>query len=421
MRADKARRGRIALFYPYGAFSTVAGLLDATRILSDRGYEVEVYYRGTPDFIPDRLKYPGVTVTDDKPAVFSKGPVRCPRVLRRWSGSYSHLISAGPHRWWRQRVFLPELRRRHQRLPYVCFMGVDWHGLTAAGPLAADLGVPLAYWSLELMFRDDLPDAGWKDFKEEEAAWSRNAAFVIIQDAWRAAALIDEDGVDPARIVLVPNAPRGRARRSPNDLLRKRYNIAPSRRVAICSGFLQPWAMSLEIVEAARDWPGDYLLYMQSKVTRQHDTTGYSASVVRAVNPDSTVLNLDPLPAEQYGKFVDSADVGLALYNPRFRENGRLDRNMELMGYSSGKLADYLHRGLPVIVNDLPGLRDLVRQYACGVCVTDARQTGEALDTIFRDYEQYSLNACRCFDEALELERHFEAVVERLALLEAKL
>jgi glycosyltransferase involved in cell wall biosynthesis len=417
MGPESERRGRVALFYPYGAFSTVAGLLDATRILSDRGYEVEVYYRGTPEYMADRLRYPGVTVTDDKPAVFSMGPARYPRLLRRGRGVYSRLVREGPHRWWRSFAFVPELRRRHRLLPYVCFIGLDWRGLTTAGPLAAALGVPLAYWSLELMFRDDLPDPGWEGFKEEEAEWSRRAEFVIIQDAWRAAALVEEDGIDPARIVLVPNAPRGGARRAPSGLLRAKYHIAPSRQVALCSGFLRPWAMSREIVEAARDWPPDYLLYMQSKVTREHAMMGYSEEVIRAARHGSVLVGLDPLPSQEFSRLVDSADVGLALYNPCFRGDGRTDRNMELMGYSSGKLADYLHAGLPIVASRLPGPRDLVERYECGVCVDTPDEIREALDTIFQDYARYSSNACRCFDEVLELERHFQGVIDRLALL----
>ena len=56
-------------------------------------------------------------------------------------------------------------------------MGLDWHGLLAAGPLAAALNVPLVYWSLELMFRDDLPYLGWESIKEQEVKWSQEAAF----------------------------------------------------------------------------------------------------------------------------------------------------------------------------------------------------------------------------------------------------
>jgi hypothetical protein len=61
-----------------------------------------------------------------------------------------------------------------------------------------------------------------------------------------------------------------------------------------------------------------------------------------------------------------------------------------------------------------------VERYECGVCVDTPDEIREALDTIFQDYARYSSNACRCFDEALELERHFQGVIERLTRLEAK-
>lgn len=414
--ADARRRGRIALFYPYGQFSTVAGLLDATRMLSDAGYEVEVFYRATTDFIADRLSYPRVTVTDNKPAVFSMGPARYPRWLRHGRGAYAQLIAVGPHRWWRRLAFIPELQRRHQELPYVCLMGLDWHGLMAAGPLAEALDVPLVYWCLELMFRGDRPGGNWEAFKQEEMKWSRKADLVIIQDSWRAAALVEENGVDPATIALVPNAPRGQAHRSPNGPLRERYGIAPSARVVICSGFLRAWAMSLEIAEAARDWPSDYLLYMQSKATREDAGKEYPKRVIgAAASTDSVLLSLDPLPAREFSGLLDAADVGLALYNPRFRADGSIDRNIQLMGYSSGKLADYLHAGLPVIVSRLPGPEDLIRKYECGVCVDRPEDVADALDSIFRDYSRLSANACRCFNEELELERNFAGVIDRLS------
>lgn len=178
--------------------------------------------------------------------------------------------------------------------------------------------------------------------------------------------------------------------------------------------------MSLEIVEAARDWPPDYLLYMQSKATRDHAMTGYSEEVIRTADPGSVLIGRDPLPAEEFKQLLDSADVGLALYNPRFRDDSRIAKNLELIGYSSGKLADYLHAGLPVVVSRLPGPRHLVEKYECGVCVDSPDEIGEALNVIFRDYARFSDNACRCFDSALELERNFKSVIERLARLEAK-
>jgi glycosyltransferase involved in cell wall biosynthesis len=419
-KESATRRGRIALFYPYGVFGTVQGLLDAVRLLADAGYEVDVFYRATPASLPDRLHYPGVTVTDDRPAVFTMGPIGRPKIVpRRAYGVYRRLTTAGPHRWWRRFAFLPELRRRHRDLPYTCFMGLDWHGLLAAGPLAAALNVPLVYWSLELMFRDDLPYLGWESIKEQEVKWSQEAAFTIIQDEWRASAFADENGVDPSRIVVVPNAQRGKARRSPSRLLRDRYGIDASQRIVLCTGYLRPWAMSLEIVEAARAWPAEYVLYVQSKVKPEgDDESPYSDAVIRAAESRNVIIGLDPVPADQFQELVDAADVGIALYNPLSRGDGPVDRNMELMGYSSGKLADYLHAGLPVIVNPFPGPRDLVEGHKCGICVDGAGELAGALDVIFRDYGRFSSNACRCFDEVLDLDRSFPSVLARLEELE---
>ena len=219
--------------------------------------------------------------------------------------------------------------------------------------------------------------------------------------------------------MVVPNAQRGKARRSPSRLLRNRYGIDASQRIVLCTGYLRPWAMSLEIVEAARAWPAEYVLYVQSKVVPEgDDESPYSDAVIRAAESRNVIIGLDPVPADQFQELVDAADVGIAMYNPLSRGDGPVDRNMELMGYSSGKLADYLHAGLPVIVNRLPGPRDLVEGHKCGICVDGAGELAGALDVIFRDYGRFSSNACRCFDEVLDLDRSFPSVLARLEELE---
>jgi glycosyltransferase involved in cell wall biosynthesis len=268
------------------------------------------------------------------------------------------------------------------------------------------------------MFRDDLPHRGWESIKEQEAKWSQQAAFTIIQDEWRASAFAEENRVDPSRIALVPNAQRGKGRRSPSRFLRDKYDIDPSKRIALCTGYLRPWAMSLEIVEAARAWSAEYVLYVQSKVTPEGDKSLYSEAVRRAAESRNVIIALEPVPADRFQELVDSADVGIALYNPRSRGDGMVDRNMELMGYSSGKLSDYLHAGLPSIVNRLPGPQDLVEGRECGICVDSAEELAGALDAIFRDYVRFSSNACCCFDEVLELDRHFPSVLARLEEME---
>ncbi len=416
MAETTIRRGRIAMLYPHGAFFTLRALVDATHMLSDAGYQVDVYYRRTPDFSPDRVSYPGVSVTDDRPAVFTEGPVSYPSFLRRGTGVYKRLVSAVPHRLWRRACFLPDMRRRHAELPYLCIIGLDWHGLVAAGPLARELDVPLVYWSLELLFSDDPPQGDHGELKKLETYWSRQAAFTVIQDKWRAEAFVEENRVDPGAIVLVPNAPAGKARRAPSSLLRDRFEVDVSSRIAIVTGFLRPWAMSLEIAFAAAEWSKDYVLYLQSKSRTQGDTGGYTAAVIKAAAASHVLVGQDPVPAADFVSLVDSGDIGIALYNPLFRCS-KIDRNLELMGHSSGKVADYLYSGLPVIASRLPGLDELIASSGSGLCVESPKEVGAALSIINNDYEHFSANACRCFDEKLELGRHFRAVLDRIAAL----
>ena len=292
-------------------------------------------------------------------------------------------------------------------------MGMDPEGLVTAAPLAQMLNVPLVYWSLELLFADEITDETRRLLKRREIQYSRQASLTIVQDEWRAQALIQENGLDATRVLYVPNGRAGVARRSPTAFLRHRFGISKHRKIVLCSGGLAWWNMSQEIVSAAAYWSDDYVLVMQAVSSRR--SSEYIKELERLVDPKHVILSFDPVPPNQYLAMVDSADVGLALYSPcRPGTPSKISKNHVLMGYSSGKLSDYLCSCLPVIVNSAIGPQDLVATYNCGICVSDPRDIAEALPAIFEDYEQYSLNAGRCFTEKLELKRSFEPVIERI-------
>jgi len=61
---------------------------------------------------------------------------------------------------------------------------------------------------------------------------------------------------------------------------------------------------------------------------------------------------------------VAPADIGLACYEPSWRADGVFSLNHEVMGWSSGKVADFLLVGKPVIVNRCTGLAELVDRMA---------------------------------------------------------
>ena len=415
MSSNKSH-GRIAIFYPWPGLGAFRNLSDATRLLADHGYFIEIYTLRHPYFPEPDIKHPGIRVITDRAGVFREVGVTLPRWTRGRGGRLNHWIVINLYRPLWRRMFAYTLRKQHKELPYVCFIGMNrcGEGLVDAAPFAEMLGVPLVNWSLELSFADEVKTKKQSWLLQKEIEYSRRAAFSIVQDEWRAQVLVKENGLDSSKIILVPNAPMGTARRSPDNFLHERLAIPPGRKFVLCTGELWWYNMSLEIIEAASRWPDDYVLFMQSP-RRYHTDNKYHNLAISAADPRRVILCFEPVTPEKYRTLVDSADVGLVFYNSRSPDSPtEYMRTFDIIGYSSGKLADYLYSGLPVIANEITGPSQLINSYDCGICVSHPSETGGALGRIFERYEEYSANACHCFDERLELSRHFRPVLEQI-------
>jgi glycosyltransferase involved in cell wall biosynthesis len=228
--------------------------------------------------------------------------------------------------------------------------------------------------------------------------------------------LIEENGIDPTRIFYVPNAPSGRARREKSDYLQKRLNVPLDAKVILYAGNISRWSMSAEIVKATAGWPNEYVLVIQSRTPKYFWRDKYLEKVIELADPKKVIISFEPVPQSEFRSFVDSADVGLAFYEPYFSQGCTTEgENIRLMGLSSGKIANYLYSGLPIIVNDVViGPKEIVQSSNCGICVRHATDIKGALALIFDKYDLYVGNACRCFDQTLELEKHFTPVIDHL-------
>ena len=408
--------GRIAIFYPWGNLDTVPSLRNAAIMLADRGYKVEFYTLTDSIFPQPGFDNPAISVCSNQPEVFRERGVVPPAWAKFIPGRFCRYAASHFYRPMARRLSIePDFRRRHASIPYIAIIGVDPEGLADAAPFADLLRVPLIYWSLELLFSDEITTKNQQTLKSREIVYSRGAAFTIIQDEWRAQALIEENGLDPARVLLVPNAPMGKSIRCPDDFLRERFNIPPERKVVLNAGTIRWWAMSEEIVSSANDWPEEYVLVMHSRQRSYGYGSEYVDSVAGKANPERVIISFDAVSSDQYRNLVNSADIGLAFYNPYVPWSPSMpNKNLELMGLSSGKLSSYLHSGLPVVINEAIGPRELVKTYDCGVCVSQASEIEEALKTIFERYDWYAENACRCFNERLEFGHYFEAVIKKI-------
>jgi glycosyltransferase involved in cell wall biosynthesis len=167
-----------------------------------------------------------------------------------------------------------------------------------------------------------------------------------------------------------------------------------------------PNTLSLELAQAAADWPSAAVLVFHERERRRPEEP-YLREIEKASH-GRALLSLEPVAYDELDRLAASAHVGIILYQEE------LGPNFALMAGASGKMGQYLRCGLPVVALALRGLEDVVRNYRCGVCVSSPSEIGAALETIRGDYALYRANAFKCYEEVYEFGRHFEAVVEEI-------
>ena len=398
------RHGRIAVVYPRGSLDSEPSTNNTVVRLAEHGYEVDIYTPLSSNYVYPRFANQRVSIT----------PVYVPHAGQksRWRALVSEVA-------WllRLRIWQAHLLSRHLRSPYVCAIGVDPHGLIAAQVITQGLKIPLAYYSLELLLSYELVTKEQEELKAQEAALSRQAAFVVTQDQKRAELLIRDNGLDPCRVICVPNAPLGQPKRQRSDYLRQKLNIPADKTVLLYPGAILAWACLHQLMQSTHAWPEDWVLVVHTQSKSGAVNQDYLEALRYLLKPGSVVFSSEPVPREEYTQLVQSADVGVAFYQavpgPGLTEDSR-----RYVGLASGKLAYFLQAGIPVIVNDNPSLGPLIRKYGCGEVADDPSVTIGAIRRVLANYEACSLNALACFEKEFDFAGRFEQVLAAFEALE---
>ena len=410
----------IGLVYPRANLDTVPSLTSAAEILAERGYSVDIYTylaagQAPPRFASTRIRLrplgtegvadastAGLRAVARRAGWLRRSRLRAPLVR-----GYA-LVGAGLTHGSR----LLATRAADRNVRYRCLIGVDPDGLVLAHRLAH--GAPVAYYSLELLLTPELSTDADRYLKEQERRLLREAPFLVIQDAERGRLLVEDNSLPWDRLVLVPNAPPGPARRRPSDVWQRRFGLRTDQRVVLHSGSLGDWTGIEAIMASVPAWPDEWVLVIHTRYDAE--SSSYVDRLRAGANPDRVFFSLKPVPREALDDLVDGADAGLAFYVPT-PESAYTQSNIQTIGLSSGKLAYYLRAGLPVIVNAQASIAPQLEQAGCGVAVANANGIPAALQAVAADYGTFSQRACAFFEQHLDFARAFEAVVARIAAL----
>jgi hypothetical protein len=410
------------MVYPRANLDTVPSLVAGVEQLAEAGYDVDVftYLRSgqpAPTFDTSRVRIRplGTEGLIDRTTAGLRSRVKqvgwLPSLARApLARTYQALgagLASGSRMAARARSAIQERDET-----YLCVIGVDPDGLVLAESLAH--GAPLAYYSLELLLSYEIGTSSEQQLKAREQDLSRRAALVIVQDEDRARLLADDNALAPDRLVLVPNAPPGQARRKPSRYWHDRFGLVSDARVVIHSGSLGDWTGIESIVDSAADWPQPWVLVVHTRYDAE--SSSYVDGLRARADRERVFFSLKPVPRREYDPLIDGADVGLAFYVPQ-AGSAFTQRNVQTIGLSSGKLAYYLRAGLPVVVNRSSSIADVVDSTRIGMSVNSAAEIPQALLGVAAEYQQLSENAVTFFAERLDVQKAFGEVVRRLDAL----
>lgn len=414
---------RIALVYPRANLDTVPSLVGAAEQLAEAGYAIDVFtYRraGQPDpaFAAQhiRLRPLGVEGLADHSTAALRSAVKrvawIPSVARApLVRTYNVLgagLAGGSRLAARARAAVAEPDEA-----YTCAIGVDLDGLSLAHDICR--GAPLMYYSLELLLSYELTTPAERQLKARERELSQACTCVIVQDRERARLLAEDNEIPWDRMVMVPNAPPGPARRRSSHYWHERFHLRDEQRVVIHSGSLGHWTGVESIVQSAADWPEPWVLVVHTRYDAE--TSSYVDALRRNADPNRVFFSLKPVPRQDYDALIDGADVGIAFYVSS-ADSAFTQLNVQTIGLSSGKLAYYLRAGLPVIVNRASSIASDVERSDLGVAVQSPAEIGPSLKRIVSQYDAYSAAGISFFNERLDFRRAFAEVVRRADALQ---
>ena len=277
---------------------------------------------------------------------------------------------------------------------YRFLVGFDPDGLLRAGFLSMVWRVSYLYHSLEINEYADNCDGRIR--KAVERYFAKRAMFILTQDETRAEIVARGNNVPLEKILVLYNTGIGSVLTEKDDYLRKRLGIPQDRTIVLATGTLGMEHCIEKIVRSVEKWPDKFVLVLHGWF---YDS--YYENRVRSYmscHADKVFISTELIPFEEKYRIFKSADIGLVFYEP-------FNTNMRYTGASSGKLFDFMRAGVPVIANDLPGMRQLVEGNGVGIVVKGEDDIGDALSRIleayrdfremgFETYERYEFSTC---------------------------
>lgn len=186
-------------------------------------------------------------------------------------------------------------------------------------------------------------------------------------------------------LVVVSNTKKEQTDCSARRDLHKELGLPTRMRLVIYEGALIPGRCLEELVEAFARLDRDYMgLVLVGRLTKWAQENLVPKWKDRRAQ--GNVWFIDQVPQNEVVPLVRGADAGVIIYDPQYLNN---------LYCAPGKLSDYLHAGVPLIVPDFPTLGELVRRWQIGVTFDSPNSLSiskAVLEVFSRPREEWTAN-----------------------------
>jgi hypothetical protein len=307
----------------------------------------------------------------------------------------------------------PVLKQIHEVVshqPYICFIGMDTYGIILAGMVAEKTKTPLFYYSLELRYSTSplyRNDPFFASLKELERKYHEMCQGTLIQSKERAAILFADNGLTEKNIWMLPVSIGEPPVIQRSQTLYLQHHLPDSQCLLLQLGFIGDRSLSLEIAEAASDFPQNWSIIFNGPMQTKKNFYQRMLELQKKYPQKRLCISEDLTNLGTLSQLVASAHIGIVAYVPS-------DLNEVHVLYASEKMARYLHCGLPIIGLNVPGLRELTEKYRFGVVIDDVSQMKPAVNYLLTHYEEYRVGAFKFFTEQFSFEKWITPFIDHL-------
>ena len=266
----------------------------------------------------------------------------------------------------------------------------------------------MIFWSLEISSysKIDLLD---RFLHKIEFHALKNVISIISQSKERLDLItnLKKTGTDTVDCFYIPHSRLKTNKIERQNYFNKTFRISKETTILLHLGWIHDVMDSYNLAKSSLDWNVNTELVFHERAKRDNDDPYISR--IRELKSKKLYLSLNPVPYNQLDELIQSCDIGLVIYNPS--EYGCSWQNI---AKASGKLADYLAFGKPVICSNLNDLRELIRKYEFGLVFDELSEIPSLVSKINENYKFYSSNALKCFSKEFEFSKFFNPFIHKI-------